>query len=107
MTSILEQPTVDASPSRPVRWPGRVVLGLGILTPLAVAAGIGAVTLDAYAVATGAAWVAIGASVLAVLGGVVALIGNWDRGAAIGGIAIGILGNPLVLLHGLDVVGNL
>lgn len=92
---------------RPVRWPGRSVLALGLLTPLAVAVGVGAASLDAFSVATVAAWIGIGASVLAVLGGIVAIIGNWERGAAIGGVAFGVLGNPLVLLHGLDAIGSL
>jgi uncharacterized membrane protein YcjF (UPF0283 family) len=96
-----------AAPSRPVRWPGRLALTFGILTPVAVAVGVAAVSADAFDVATVAAWAGIGASILAVLVGVVAIVGNWDRGAAIGGLAVGILGNPLVLLHGLGAVGSL
>ncbi|WP_309710625.1 hypothetical protein [Pseudolysinimonas sp.] len=95
-----------AEPKRPVRWPGRTALALGILTPLAVIAGVAAVSFDAFPLATIAAWTGIGASVLAVLGGVAAAIGNWDRGAAIGGIALGLLTNPLVLTYGLDAAGN-
>lgn len=94
-------------PARPVRWPGRVALALGILTPIAVVTGVVAVSYDAFAVATIAAWVGIGASALAVLGGLVAAIGNWERGAAIGGIALGLLANPLVLTYGLDAAGNI
>jgi len=45
-------------------------------------------------------------SAFAVLGGLVAAIGNWERGAAIGGIALGLLANPLVLTYGLDAAGN-
>ncbi len=97
---------VLAEPRRPVRWPGRAALALGILTPVAVAGGVVAVSFDAFQVATIAAWVGIGASALAVLGGVAAAIGNWDRGAAIGGIALGLLTNPLVLTYGLDAAGN-
>jgi uncharacterized membrane protein YcjF (UPF0283 family) len=98
---------VATPPSRPVRWPGRTALALGILTPLAVVAGVIAVTYDAFLPATIAAWVGIGASVLAVLGGIAAAIGNWDRGAAIGGIAFGLIANPLVLTYGLDAAGNI
>lgn len=98
---------LTATPRRPVRWPGRTALALGILTPLAAAIGVGAVSADLFDLATIAAWTAIGASILAVLGGVIAAIGNWDRGAAVGAIALGVLGNPLVLLYGLDAVGSL
>lgn len=97
----------DERPVRPVRWPGRLALALGILTPLAVATGVLAVSLDAFLLATIAAWTGIGASVLAVLAGIVAAIGNWERGAAIGGIALGLLTNPLVLTYGLDAAGNI
>lgn len=97
-------PELD-SPRRP-RWPGRTALALGILTVLGVGAGETAVAFDAFEVATVAAWAAIGTSALAVLGGVVAAIGNWDRGAAIGGVALGVLANPLVLTYGLDAAGS-
>lgn len=93
-------------PARPVRWPGRAALAFGMLTPVAVVAGVVAVSYDAFLLATIAAWAGIGASVLAVLGGIAAAIGNWDRGAAIGGIVLGLLTNPLVLTYGLDAAGN-
>jgi len=99
-------PTLEVVPRMRPRWPGRAALACGILTPLAVATGVAATQTGAFEFATGAAWTAIGASVLAVLGGLVAIIGNWDRGAGIAGLAVGILGNPLVLLHGLDAVGS-
>jgi hypothetical protein len=97
---------VEIAPAHRPRWPGRTALALGILTPLAVTAGVVATGFDAFEVATVAAWTAIGASALAVLGGIVAAIGNWERGAAIGGIALGVLANPLVLTYGLDAAGN-
>jgi hypothetical protein len=97
----------DAVARSPVRWPGRTALMLGILTPVAVTAGVLAVSLDAFLVATIAAWIGIVASAVAVLGGIVAAIGNWERGAAIGGIALGLLTNPLVLTYGLDAAGNI
>lgn len=97
---------VETAPRTRPRWPGRTALALGILTPIGVATGVVATGFDAFEVATVAAWGAIGASALAVLGGIVAAIGNWDRGAAIGGIAFGLLANPLVLTYGLDAAGN-
>jgi hypothetical protein len=99
----------DVLPPEPVRrprWPGRTALALGLVTLLGVGVGETAVALDAFEVATVAAWAAIGTSALAVLGGVAAAIGNWERGAAIGGIALGLLGNPLVLTYGLGAAGN-
>lgn len=102
---------VDAVAPEPahtrLRWPGRAALALGVLTPVAVALGVAAASADAFLLATVAAWTAIGASGLAVAAGIVAVAGNWDRGAGIGAIALGLLGNPLVLLHGLDAAGGL
>jgi uncharacterized membrane protein YcjF (UPF0283 family) len=98
--------TPELDSPRRARWPGRTALALGILTLLGVGAGETAVAFDAFEVATVAAWAAIGTSALAVLGGVVAAIGNWERGAAIGGVALGVLANPLVLTYGLDAAGS-
>jgi uncharacterized membrane protein YcjF (UPF0283 family) len=98
---------VAAPPKRSVRWPGRAALALGILTPITVVAGVVAVSYDAFLFATIAAWTGIGASALAVLGGLAAAIGNWERGAAIGGILLGLFANPLVLTYGLDAAGNI
>jgi uncharacterized membrane protein YcjF (UPF0283 family) len=98
--------TVEIEAKRRPRWPGRTALAAGILTLLGVGAGETAVAFDAFEIATLSAWAAIGTSALAVLGGVVAAIGNWERGAAIGGIALGVLANPLVLTYGLDAAGR-
>lgn len=98
--------TLEIAPRVRPRWPGRSALAAGILTPLAVATGVAASQAGAFEVATVAAWTAIGASAVAVLAGVVAIVGNWDRGAGIAAVAVGILANPLVLLHGLDAVGS-
>lgn len=105
MTEAVDTTVALASRRRP-RWPGRVALAAGILTPLGVAVGVAAVQARAFDVATAASWAAIGTSILAVVAGVVAIAGNWDRGAGIAALALGILGNPLVLLHGLDAVGS-
>ena len=98
--------TVGPGVRRRPRWPGRAALAAGILTPAAVAVGVAAAQAGAFEPATVAAWAAIGASALAVVGGIVAIAGNWDRGAGIAAVALGILANPLVLLHGLDAVGS-
>jgi uncharacterized membrane protein YcjF (UPF0283 family) len=98
---------VAAPPRRSARWPGRAALVLGILTPIAVVAGVVAVSYDAFLFATVAAWTGIAASALAVLGGIAAAIGNWERGAAIAGIILGLFANPLVLTYGLDAAGNI
>ena len=98
--------TVEIEAKRRPRWPGRAALALGILTLVGVGAGETAVAFDAFEVATVAAWTAIGTSALAVLGGIAAAIGNWERGAAIGGILLGLFANPLVLTYGLDAAGN-
>ena len=98
--------TSEFEPPRRARWPGRAALALGILTLVGLGTGETAVAFDAFEVATIAAWSAIGTSVLAVFGGIVAAIANWERGAAIGGIALGVLANPLVLTYGLDAAGS-
>lgn len=106
MTDTIETEIEAAAPARP-RWPGRAALACGILTLLGVGAGVAAAQIGAFELANGAAWAAIAASGLAVLTGAAAILGNWDRGAGIGGVAIGVLANPLVLLHGLDAVASL
>jgi hypothetical protein len=93
-------------PRRPARWPGRAALAAGILTVLGVGAGEIAVAYGAFEAATIAAWASIVLSGIAVAGGIVAAIGNWERGAAIGGIALGLFGNPLVLTYGLGAAGS-
>ncbi len=106
MTLPVETAPVEALP-RVVRWPGRAALAAGILTVVAFVVGMLAVPLDQFAIATVAAWAAIGLSALAVVGGIVATIGNWDRGAAIAAIIVGVIANPLVLLYGLGAVAGL
>jgi hypothetical protein len=98
--------TVEIEVKRRPRWPGRTALAFGILTVVGVGAAQTAGAFDAFEVATIMASAAISTSVIAVLGGIVAAIGNWERGAAIGGIAFGLLGNPLVLTFGLGATAN-
>ncbi len=93
-------------PRRRPRWPGRIALVAGILTPLVVSAGILAATDDAFLVGTVLAYAAIGTSGIAVLVGLVAAVGGWGRGAGITGIVLGLVANPLVLLHGLGLLGG-
>lgn len=88
------------------RWPGRAALAVGILTPLLTAVGVVATGLDAFDLATIAAWAAITTSAIAVLGGIAAAIGDWSRVAAVGGIVLGVVGNPLVLTFGLGAAAN-
>ena len=66
----------------------------------------GRIARIAFDLATVAAWAALGTSALAVLGGIAAAIGNWDRGAAVAGIVLGLFGNPLVLTFGLGAAAN-
>ena len=99
MTSAIE-------PTRRPRWPGRTALAFGILTPLATVLGVVATGLDSFDVATVSSWVAIGTSAVAVAGGIAAAIGNWDRGSAVGGIVLGVVGNPLILTYGLGAAGS-
>jgi len=97
---------LEPGATRHPRWPGRTALAFGILTPLATVTGVVATGLDAFDVATVASWVAIGTSAVAVLGGIAAAIGNWERGAAVGGIVLGVVGNPLILTYGLGAAGS-
>ncbi len=98
--------TLETVPTSRARWPGRAALASGVVTLLLVGAGVVATGYDAFESATVAASAALVTSALAVLGGIVAAIGNWERGAAIGGIALGLFGNPLMLTFGLGAAAN-
>jgi hypothetical protein len=109
LTVTLEAATIPETPvsSHPVRWPSRLALTFGLLTPVVVAVGMAAVTFDAYLVATVAAWVAVATSALAILAGVLGIVRGSDRTTAIVGMVLGVLGNPLVLLYGVDAIRGL
>ncbi len=90
----------------PRRWPGILACVLAVL--MLVATGI-AIALSAqlqYAVATDVAYLAIALSVAAVVTGLVAVLGRWGRGAGLVGAIVAVLGNPLVLLYGLNYFGG-
>ena len=106
MTDTREQPallTEDApGPRGPRAWPARLalVLALGMI----VAEGI-ALAIDGpgrYGVAMIVATVAIGLSGVSLLLGVLAAFSRYGRSAAVAAIVIAVLGNPLVLLYGLE-----
>jgi hypothetical protein len=100
------EPPLPHRPRRRPRWPGRTSLALGVLTPLLAAIGIAAATSDAYLVATVLAIGALVASALAVVVGTIAIVGRWARGAGIAAVALGVVGNPVVLLSGLTLLGG-
>lgn len=95
-----------AARSRP-RWPGILSLLLGLLTVAGLATGIVLATSDLYLVATYTAWAAVGFGALAAVVGMVALIGRFGRGAAVAGLVLGVVANPLVLTPALDAIGGL
>lgn len=85
----------------------RIALAFGALTLLATAAGVATAAGDEYLAATIAAWVGIASSVAAILFGVLAVVRGAGVGTGVAGIALGVLGDPLVLLYGLDALGRL
>ena len=93
-------------PRRRSSWLGGVALAFGIATPLVVAAGIATATADAHLTGTVLAYVAIGTSIVAVLTGGMAVIGGWGRGAGIGGIVLGVISNPIVLIRALELLAG-
>jgi hypothetical protein len=109
-TAVLDPATTEAAPPvptlRPV-WPGRVSLVFGVLTVAGLAAGIVLATSDLFLAATYAAWAAVGAGALAAVVAVVALVGGFGRGAAVAGLLLGVVANPLVLTPALDAIGGL
>jgi hypothetical protein len=80
---------------------------LGLLTVGGLIAGLVLATSDLFEAATWAAWATIGVSAAAVLLGLAGLIAGFGRGWAAAGVVLGIVANPLVLVHGLGLVGRL
>ncbi len=90
----------------PRRWPGFLACVLAVAMLVATGSSI---TLSAelrYALATDLAYVAIALSVAAAVVGLVSIFGRWGRPAGIAGLIVAVLGNPLVLLYGLNYFGG-
>jgi hypothetical protein len=83
---------------------GWISFALAILMAIVEAVALGVDGPGRYSAATVLALVADGVSVATVVVGIVALIRGGSRVAAALGIAIGVLGNPLVLLYGLGAI---
>lgn len=95
------------APRARLRWPGLVSAVLGLLTVGGLIAGLVLATSDLFEPATWVAWATIGVSAGAVLLGSIALIAGLGRGWAAAGLVLGIVANPLVLVHGLGLIGRL
>jgi hypothetical protein len=80
---------------------------LALLATGGLIAGLVLATSDLFEAATWVAWGTIGVSAAAVLLGLLALIAGFGRGWAATGVVLGIVANPLVLVHGLGLVGRL
>ena len=101
--TLVEAPVARVRP----RWPGVLAAVLALLAVGGLIAGLVLATSDLFEVATWVAWGAIGVSAAAVLLGLVALIARLGRGWAAVGVVLGIAANPLVLVHGLGLIGRL
>ena len=90
----------------PRRWPGIVsgVLALAMLASTAL--GIQLASRNEFTLSTYAAYAAIAFSVAALVFGLIAIAKRWGRGAGIAGAVVAVLGNPLVLLYGLNALGG-
>jgi hypothetical protein len=94
-------------PPRRPRWPGSLAGGLAILMVVTWGVALACSLAGMLELGVGLSYSAILLSGLAVLAGVVAVVGNWGRGWGIAAIVVGILLNPVVLLHGLTWIGAL
>jgi len=97
----------EPAPRRAARWPGRVALGLALLTVAGVVAGIALDASDLRAAAWLVAFLAIGTSALAVIVGVLAAASGRGRATGVAGIVLGVVANPLLLTWGLPAIGGL
>jgi len=99
--------TPDAAPRRRGPWVGVLALTLAVVMVLVWAL---ALSLASAAAPEPATWLAIAADVLSVVAvalGIVAVIVARGRAAGVVAIVVGILLNPVVLLHGLTWIGAL
>ncbi|WBU37006.1 hypothetical protein [Homoserinibacter sp. YIM 151385] len=88
------------------RLPGILALVLAVVQAVLVGAGV-EIALAEPVVATVLAIVAMAAGVAAVVCAVIALVRRRTRLAAIAGLVLAVLGNPLVLTYGLRLLGGL
>ena len=89
------------------RWPGALAGALAILMVVTWAVALACSLAGMLELGVGLSYSAILLSGLAVLAGIVAVVANWGRGWGIAAIAVGVLLNPVVLLHGLTWIGAL
>ncbi len=99
--------TAVPAPRRRPRWPGVLAAVLGLLTAAGLISGIVLATSGLFELATWVAWATTGVSAAAVLLGLGALIGRLGRGWAAIGVLLGVIANPLLLVHGLGWIGRL
>jgi hypothetical protein len=97
----------EAWPPRRPRWPGSLAGGLAILMVVTWGVALACSLAGMLELGVGLSYSAILLSGLAVVAGVVAVVGNWGRGWGIAAIVVGVLLNPVVLLHGLTWIGAL
>jgi hypothetical protein len=97
----------ECPPPRRPRWPGALAGGLAILMVITWAIALACSLAGMLELGVGLSYSAILLSVMAVLAGLAALVGNWGRGWGIAAIAVGVLLNPVVLLHVLTWIGAL
>jgi uncharacterized membrane protein YcjF (UPF0283 family) len=97
-----------APPERPrPRWPGILSFAFGLLTVAGLIAGLVLAIGNQFESATLAAVAAVATSVLAVLVGIVAIVARRGRGWGVAGLALGVVGDPVVLAFGIGAIGKL
>ena len=92
------------APRGPRRWPGRLALTLALAMVVAVGLALAIDAPGRYGAAMIVATAAIGLSGVALLLGIFAVFTGYGRAPAVAAIVIAALGNPLVMLYGLEML---